>query len=131
MLTLLCQQGYFTPSPFTNLTSEPSKNITFCSNQTSFFHFDPAAVIQNELKGGVKLTDLKWPSAIEDGVHAVKAATDLMFVLYFTGALTTGVGLIAALIGVREVWRYSAIMNLILSSVSDPKIFPEAHDSAK
>lgn len=56
-------------------------------------------------------------------MHAVKAATDLMFVLYFTGALTTGVGLIAALIGVREVWRYSAIMNLILSSVSNPKSF--------
>ena len=64
-------------------------------------------------------------------MHAVKAATDVMFVLYFTGALSTGVGLIAALVGVREVWRYSAIMNLILSSVCHPKVFREAHDSAK
>ncbi|KAF6224820.1 hypothetical protein HO133_010014 [Letharia lupina] len=111
-------EGYYTPSPFANLTSQPSKNISYCSNQTSFFHFDPAAVIQGELKPGVKLTDLSWPSAIQDGVHAVEDATDVMFVLYSTGATTTGVALIAALIGVRGVWRYSAITCVMLSSLA-------------
>lgn len=130
-LTLLSQQGYYTPSPFANLTSQPSKNISYCSNQTSFFHFDPAAVIQGELKPGVKLTDLSWPSAIQDGVHAVEDATDVMFVLYSTGATTTGVALIAALIGVRGVWRYSAITCVMLSSVCGPQVLPEAHDLAR
>ena len=119
----LIQQGYFTPTPFTNLTSQPSKNITFCSNQTTFFSFDPGAVIQNELKPGVKLTDLNWPTAIENGVHAVKGATDVIFVLYLAGAIATGMALIAALVGVREVFRYSAMICSMLSSVRHPQVF--------
>ncbi|CAF9918121.1 MAG: hypothetical protein ALECFALPRED_000566 [Alectoria fallacina] len=111
-------EGFYTPSPTANLTSQPSKNITYCSNETSFFHFDPGAVIQNELKPGVNLTDLKWPSAIQDGVHAVEDATDIMFVLYFIGAATTGVALIAALVGVREVWPYRVITCLMLTSLA-------------
>lgn len=129
MLTLLLQKGFYTPSPIANLTSQPSKNITHCSNETSFFHFDPGAIIQNELKPGVNLTDLSWPSAIQDGVHAVEDATDVMFVLYFIGATTTGVALIAALVGLREVWRYSIITCLILSSVGHPQVLPEAQNS--
>ena len=131
LLTALSQQGYYTPTPFANLTSQPSKNVTFCSNQTSFFHFDPAAVIQNELKSGVKLTDLKWPSAIEDGVHAVKGAMDLVFILFFTAAITTGVALLAALVAVRTVGRYSAISSLITLSVCHPRVFAKAGDLAK
>ena len=131
MLNLLSQQGYYTPTPVANLTSQPSKNITHCSNQTSFFHFDPGAVIQSELKPGVNLTDLSWPSAIEDGVHAVEGATDVMFVLYFIGAASTGVALTAALVGVRDVWRYSAIICLVLSSVSHPEVLPEVQNLAK
>lgn len=111
-------EGYFTPTPFANLTSQPSKNITFCSNQTSFFSFDPGAVIQNELKPGVKLTDLDWPTTIENGVHAVKGATDVIFVLYLAGAVATGMALIGALVGVREVFRYSAMICSMLSSLA-------------
>lgn len=131
MLTLLLRQGFYTPSPTANLTSQPSKNITYCSNEASFFHFDPGAVIQNELKPGVNLTDLKWPSAIQDGVHAVEDATDIMFVLYFIGAATTGVALIAALVGVREVWPYRVITCLMLSSVCHPQVLPEAQNLAQ
>ena len=125
MLNLLLQQGYYTPTPFTNLTSQPSKNITFCSNETSFFPFDPAAAIQNELKSGVKLSDLQWPKELQDGVHAVKAATSVMFAVYFIAAISTGTALIAALVGVRAVWRYSAVINMILSLVSHPQALPE------
>ena len=56
-------------------------------------------------------------------------ATDVIFVLYFIGAITTGVALIAALVGLREVWRYSIITCLILSLVSHPQVLPEAQDS--
>lgn len=80
-------------------------------------------MIQKELKPGVNLTDLKWPSAIQDGVHAVEGATDFMFVLYLIGATTTGVALLAALVGVRMVWRYSAIICLMLSSVCHHQSF--------
>ena len=105
--------------------------MTYCSNQTSFFHFDLGAVIQNELKPGLKLTDLSWPSAIEDGVHAVEDATDVIFVLYIIGAATTGAALIAALVGVRAVWRYHVVACLMLSSVCHSRVLPEAHDLAK
>ena len=125
MLNLLSQQGYYTPSPFTNLTAQPSKNTTFCSNETSFFSFDPAAAIQNELKSGVKLEDLQWPSKIQDAVHAVKGGTQFMFGVYVIGAVSTGAALIAALIGVRGVWRYSAVTSVILSLVCYPQVLQE------
>ena len=57
----------------------------------------------------------------------MEGATDVIFVLYFVGAATTGVALIAALVGVREVWRHSAIICLMLSSVSHS----EVHDLAE
>ena len=119
MLTLPSQKGYYTPTPVANLTSTPSKNITFCSNQTSFFSFDPAATIQNELKSGVKLTDLNWPDELQKGVYAMKGLTKVLFFFYFVAAISTGTTLVAALVGVRAVWRYSAIM--ALSAVCHPE----------
>ncbi len=64
-------EGLYTPQAVPNLTTTISKNTTHCSNQTSMFHFDPAGIIQNELKPGVNLTELKWPKAIEDSIRAI------------------------------------------------------------
>ena len=101
-----------------NLTAHPSKNVTKCSNQTATFHFDPAKAIQDELKPGINLTDLKWPSKVQDGITAVKLASNVMFVLYCIGIAAIGVALIGAFIGVFAAGRFAAMINTMLSFVS-------------
>ena len=110
-------EGYYTPSPVTNLTSSPSENVTRCSNQTSMFHFDPASIIQSELRPGLNLTDLKWPKAIQDGIRTVELASKIMFVLYCIGAASVGVALLGAMIGVLASGRLSAAVNFMTTMV--------------
>jgi hypothetical protein len=107
-------EGYYTPTAFANTTVQPSQNITKCSNQTRMFHFDPAAVIQSELKPGVNLTSLKWPSAIEDGIHAIEVASKVMFVLYCMAAATAGVAFLGAIAGFLTGAKLIALANTLL-----------------
>lgn len=110
-------EGYYTPSPVANLTSDPSKNVTHCSNQTSMFHFDPAAIIQAELRPGLNLTDLKWPQAIQNSIRAVELASKVMFVLYCIGAASVAVALLGAMTGVCTSGRFSAAVNFLTAMV--------------
>ena len=111
-------EGYYTPGPVANLTESPSKNVTHCSNQTALFHFDPALIIQNELKPGVNLTDLKWPKAIQNTIRAIELASKVMFVLYCIGIGAVGLALVGAIISLFASGRLSAIVNVMLSTVS-------------
>ncbi|KAL8735133.1 MAG: hypothetical protein Q9166_001009 [cf. Caloplaca sp. 2 TL-2023] len=104
-------EGYFTPGPVANKTIDPDKNVTRCSDHTAMFHFDPTAVIQKELKPGVSLADLHWPSAIQDAVHAVEVASKAMFVLYCIGVAATGLALGGAFLGVFSAGRVAALVN--------------------
>jgi SUR7/PalI family len=81
-------QGSFTPGPVPNATLSRGsihKNVTSCSNRTAMFSFDPTAALQatlNETHTGVTLSDLHWPSDIENGVRALRFAVRAAFVLY-------------------------------------------------
>lgn len=111
-------EGFYTPTPVANLTVNPNKNVTKCSNSTAMFHFDPAQIIQDELKPGINLTTLKWPSAIQDAVRTVQLASQVMFVLYCMGAAAVGLAMIGAMISVFASGRLSAVVNFMLASVS-------------
>lgn len=108
-------EGFFTPSPVVNITVHPSKNVTKCSNHSSSFHFDPAKVIQSELKPGLNLTDLKWPSSIQDGIQAVKLASNVMFVLYCIGIAAVGLALLGSIVGIVAAGRFGAMVNSMLA----------------
>ncbi|KAL8721699.1 MAG: hypothetical protein Q9181_007649, partial [Wetmoreana brouardii] len=108
-------EGYYTPSALANATVEPHKNVTRCSNHTAMFHFDPTTVIQSELKPGISLADLKWPSAIKNAVHAVEVASKVMFVLYCLGVAATGLALLGAFLGVLSGGRMAAIIDSLLA----------------
>lgn len=103
-----------------NLTEQPQKNVTSCSNHTSFFHFDPATTIQNELKPGVNLTDLQWPRAIQDVIKTVEVASKAMFLIYCIGTAATGLALIGAIINVFTGGKLGALANTLLCLVSPP-----------
>ena len=112
-------EGYFTPGPVANKTVDPDKNVTQCSNRTALFHFDPTAAIQRELKPGISLADLEWPSTIQDAVHAVEVASKAMFVLYCVGVAATGLALLGAFVGVFSDGRAAPLANNALASVSE------------
>ena len=50
----------------------------------------------------------------------MKSLGKVLFFFYFVAAISTGTTLVAALVGVREVWRYSAFISMGLSSVCHP-----------
>ncbi|KAI4244125.1 MAG: hypothetical protein L6R40_003109 [Gallowayella cf. fulva] len=109
-------EGFFTPGPIGNKTVDVDKNVTRCSNHTAMFHFDPTSVIQKELKPGISLADLHWPSAIKDAVHAVELASKAMFVLYCIGVAATGLALGGAFLGVFSEGRAAPLINNALAS---------------
>ena len=117
MLIRQLRQGYYTPTAISNATSHPQKNVTFCSNQTTFFHFDPTSIIQKELKPGVNISDLQWPSAVQETVRVVELSSKAMFLFYSMGAVIAGFTLIGALIGLKTSGRIYAIANVMISLV--------------
>ncbi|KAL8667566.1 MAG: hypothetical protein Q9168_007220 [Polycauliona sp. 1 TL-2023] len=111
-------EGYFTPGPLANKTVDPDKNVTQCSNRTALFHFDPTAAIQKELKPGISLADLHWPSAIKDAVHTVEVASKAMFILYCVGVAATGLALVGAFLAVFSDGRAAPLINNLLASLA-------------
>ena len=97
-----------------NDTAGAKENITHCSNRTAFFHFDPTAIIENELAPGLNLSDLHWPSEIEDAIKTVEVASKVMFVFYVIGIIFAGFAFIGAVWGVFANGRLSAFVNFVL-----------------
>ena len=111
-------EGYYTPTAVANATEKPSKNVTRCSNHTSLFSFNPTAILQSELRTGINLTDLQWPTAIQDAVKAVEIASKAMFILYCIGAGFAGLAAFGAIVGVLSGGRLSSLLNFVLDFVS-------------
>lgn len=116
--------GYYTPSALPNATlkaSDIDKNVTYCSNRTSFFRFDPTTALQRELnKTGLDVTlqDLHWPDAVNKGVDALKTAQKAAFVLY---CIAAGLLLLASLVSLASVFftgRLSAFADLVVWSLA-------------
>jgi len=83
--------GSYTPGPVPNATLKKSKidrNVTYCSNRTAMFQFDPTAALQKSLNDSgapITLKQLNWPKDIEDGIKALRTAFKAAFVLYCMG----------------------------------------------
>lgn len=65
----------------------------------------------------MNLTELKWPSAIQDTIRVVEVASKAMFVIYCIGAGAAGLALLGALVGVLASGRLSAVVNFMTSMV--------------
>jgi hypothetical protein len=64
-------------------------------------HFNISAQISNELQAGklhVDLSDIDWPSNIQNGLNDLNMALDTLFVLYAMGTAAAGVSIFTALI---------------------------------
>ena len=64
-------------------------------------HFDPAGIIDSELKVGalhINLTTLQWPQSLTDGIDALNASLDATFILYVIGIAACGLVIIFSVV---------------------------------
>ena len=124
-------EGFYEPNTTVTREQHPVENVTHCSNRTALFHFDPTAIIESELAPGLNLTDLHWPSAIEDGINAIRITSKVMFIFYCIGIGFVGLAVIGAVGGFLAGGKISASVNFMLDLVSSqplqsPAFFPSA-----
>jgi len=107
-------QGSYEP----NATASNAKmNVSHCSSPSALFHFDPTAVVSSELPSGVNLTDLQWPSEVEDAARAIKVASMVMVIFYIIGIVFAGLAVVGALVTMFTAGRLSACINFMLNIV--------------
>ncbi|GAB7357026.1 hypothetical protein MBLNU459_g7852t1 [Dothideomycetes sp. NU459] len=118
-------EGYYTPASVANSTlpkKDIHKNTTSCSNKTAFFTFDPTYTLQRELNnsghGNVNLTDLHFPSAVEDGLRALRVAQKAAFILYCIAAGLLAVSALTALVAFFFSGRLSAFVNILIAGLA-------------
>ena len=99
-----------------------SKNATSCSNTTINNHFNPKQTLAEQLKentnGEIDLTDLEWPSEIDDGLNALKLAQKAVFVFYCIAIASIFLALVFAIVGVFSDGRLSALTNLLTDGLA-------------
>ncbi|RDW58121.1 hypothetical protein BP6252_13532 [Coleophoma cylindrospora] len=91
-------QGSYAP----NATAKHvHKNTTECSNQTAMYHFNLTQTLNDQLhRGGLNLnlSDINWPSEIQDSIDAANTAMDATFILFMIGIGAAGVSILAGLV---------------------------------
>lgn len=118
-------EGYYTPGSEPNSTltlKEIHKNVTSCSNKTAFYSFNPTETLQRELNNSghsnINLTDLHFPSAIEDGLKTLRIAQKAAFILYCIAAGLLFVSAVTALVAFFFSGRLSAFLNILISMLA-------------
>ncbi len=110
-------EGYYEPTGVANAASDPSRNVTYCSNRAALFHFDPTATLEQELRPGVSLENLHWPAAIQDGIRTLEIASNVMVILYYIGIAAAGLAVIGSFVAFAVGGSISAIISLVLNLV--------------
>ena len=98
--------------------SEIHRNVTFCSNRTALYHFQPQNTLQNQLQTSdhpdINLDDLHWPDKITTGLHALRDAQRAVFVLYCIGIGLAFVAFALSVTGIFLHGRLSAFANVVV-----------------
>ena len=109
-------EGYYNPN---GTAPNPSQNVTYCSKKSAGYWFNPTNVVSSELKHGVTLADVKWPSQIDDSLNYIRHGSKAYFVIYIIAIVLTGIFVITSLLGIF-LGRGVALANFFLGFVSDP-----------
>lgn len=98
------------------------KNVTACSNTTVNNHFDPKSTLAQQLKqntgGEIDLTDVQWPSEIDDALNALKVAQKAVFVFYCIAIASIFLALLLAIVGLFSEGRPTALANALMDSLA-------------
>lgn len=111
-------EGYYIPGAVPNATLKAGsihRNVTDCSNRTAMFTFDPKKTLVQELNestnGLVDLSQLHWPSEVDDALSALKTAQRAVFVLYCISIAFIFVAMIMAAGSIFSSRRLIAAIN--------------------
>ncbi|TGO21026.1 hypothetical protein BPAE_0247g00040 [Botrytis paeoniae] len=111
-------QGYYTP----NATSKGAGfNVSSCTNQTALFHFEISSIISEQLSIGplhLNLSDIGWPSAIQDGLDTLSTAMNATFVFYCIGVAAAGLAILTSLAAIFITGRLFSFLNWGLASLA-------------
>ncbi|THV44644.1 hypothetical protein BGAL_0601g00040 [Botrytis galanthina] len=111
-------QGYYTP----NATSKGAGfNVSSCTNQTAMFHFEISSIISEQLSIGplhLNLSDIGWPSAIQDGLDTLSTAMNATFVFYCIGVAAAGLAILTSLAAIFITGRLFSFLNWGLASLA-------------
>ncbi|KAG8631235.1 hypothetical protein KVT40_000375 [Elsinoe batatas] len=115
-------EGFYEPTPTPNATvslGDIDRNDTYCSNRTTNFQFDPREALQRNLNesgnSNINVSDLNWPSQIDDGLRALRAVQRATFIVYCVAIGLIALATIAAIVSIVFSGRLSACGVLILS----------------
>lgn len=114
-------EGAYTPAASPNATVKASdihKNISDCSNRTALFHFNATDALQQSLtkaNASITLSQLKWPSELEDALNTLRVAAEATFVLYCIGIGLMFIALLFSLAGIFSTGRLVAFLNVIVA----------------
>ncbi|KAI9795058.1 MAG: hypothetical protein M1816_000080 [Peltula sp. TS41687] len=92
-----------------------SKDVTHCSRPMVLFAFDPTKIFNSDLKGGISLTDLRWPQAVDHGVRVLKAAFIAIFVVYVVGIVLTAMALVQSFFRIFDDRRFVLAISMVTS----------------
>ncbi|QSZ33182.1 hypothetical protein DSL72_002768 [Monilinia vaccinii-corymbosi] len=110
-------EGTYTP----NATAKGAKyNATSCTNQTAMYHFDISSLISEQLHVGplhLNLSDINWPSAIQDGLDTLSTAMNATFVFYCIGIGAAGFAILTSLAALFITGRLFSFLNWGLASL--------------
>lgn len=99
-----------------------SRNVTFCSERSAAFAFNPSNVLESELNPGFNVSDIDWPDTITDDFLVMETTTKAMSVLYIIGAGATGITLLMQVLLTQAGGRPSMITHLFFTVVCLPSI---------
>lgn len=129
-------EGTYTP----NATSSSAKlNVSSCTRPTAMCmrypliytyipaankeldHFDISQQLDNELQAGdlhLDLSDIGWPSDIQDGLTSFNTALSSLFILYVVGITTAGLNIATATLAICRKRSQHRLFRKWLASLS-------------
>jgi hypothetical protein len=84
-------------------------------------HFDISQQLDNELQAGnlhLDLSDIGWPSDIQDGLSSLSTVLGSLFILYVVGITTTGLNIVTAALALFHIRSQHSLFGKGLASLS-------------
>ena len=101
-----------------------SKDVSFCSEEDAFYHFDPLESIKKSIeRAGLSDTISAQvvdalPDALDDAITALRTAYRVIFVLYCMGIALAFLSMVFSLLGIFVTKRMYVLINAALANLA-------------
>jgi hypothetical protein len=107
--TLMSNDGNTTTN-----SSDATEQVTYCTDPTFPFWFDPVKILEDELLQGLTLSQIGFPTTeIDTVVNALEKAYKAMNICYLLGTLLCGLSLLTGILGLLASRAVEAINEFV------------------